>query len=51
MQVKMQDLFQNILWNIQGPESLKMRPRVLDDDYLKFHNSIVLFLQIDFIIS
>lgn len=46
----MQDLFQTIFWNIQGPESIKARSGVLDDDYLKFHNSIVLFLHIDLII-
>lgn len=46
----MQDLFQTIFWNLQGPESIEIRPGVLDDDYLKFHNSIVLFLHIDLII-
>lgn len=34
----------NYFLEYQGPESIKVRPEQLDDVYLKFHNSIVLFL-------
>lgn len=45
----MLDLFKTIFWNIQGPESVEVRPGVLND-YLKIYNSVGLFLHIDLIV-